>query len=84
MGAMFTWMPSRRKAHLLTQFKDASTALAKFLWEREKLEGDDRDLIENNLLIVQLAYTAWKHADHKKRSKEFNNPVQSKASISEQ
>ena len=79
--AMLPGMPSTRKTKILTSFGDASAALAYYLWEREPLEVDDRDFIENHLLIVQLAYTAWKHTEQKKRSKKMESPVPYKTAI---
>jgi hypothetical protein len=73
-------MPATKKITLLKTFGDASTALANYLRQGEKLDVDDRAFIENNILIVQLAYTTWKHIHLKKQRKESDSAVTSKPS----
>jgi hypothetical protein len=78
---MLPGMPSTRKTKILTSFGDASAALAYYLWEKETLDVDDREFIENHLLIVQLAYTAWRHTEQKKRPKKTGPPIPYKTAI---
>lgn len=73
-------MPFTKKTKVLKSFGDASTALANYMREGEKLDLDDRAFIENNLLIVQLAYTTWKHIHQKKQRKESDSALSSKTS----
>jgi hypothetical protein len=73
-------MPFTKKTKVLKSFGDASTALANYLRDGEKLDVDDRAFIENNILIVQLAYTTWKHIHQKKQRKESDSALPSKSS----
>jgi hypothetical protein len=54
-----------KKHQTLATFGKASQALANLLKEEDNLELDDQTFIENHLLIVQLAYSAWKYSRNK-------------------
>ena len=73
-------MPASRKAKVLRSFGEASTALANYLRVGETLDVDERAYVENHVLIVQLAYTTWKHFHQKKQRKESDTPHSSKSS----
>jgi hypothetical protein len=73
-------MPLSKKHKVLRSFGEASTALANYLREGEKLDADERTYVENHVLIVQLAYTTWKHIHHKKQRKD-SDPLTSKSPL---
>ncbi len=77
---MILAMPFTKKTKVLKSFGEASTALANYMREGEKLDVDDRAFIENNILIVQLAYTTWKHVYQKKQRKDSDSAFPSKTS----
>ena len=73
-------MALSKKTKILKSFGEASTALANYLREGEKLDLDERTYVENHVLIVQLAYTTWNHLYQKRQRKESDSPAPSKSS----
>ena len=53
---------SKRAA--LIRFSDSSADLANVLQENVPLTEEDCFFIENHLLMIQMAYTEWKQANH--------------------